>query len=173
MISWLTDSIILLTSDTRVFIFQISVFIITGLINSVNDLIRKEVFPFFILAASGIILTADFFLIKGFFIYQAVGMILTGGIFLVIYRLSGGGVGLGDLLFLLFIMTVFGLPAGLVVFIGGYWLATLFIIVPLLTGRLDRKSKIPMIPFFTLAGIIAIFILFYLKKSGFFLSNVL
>jgi prepilin signal peptidase PulO-like enzyme (type II secretory pathway) len=68
--------------------------------------------------------------------------------------------GLGDMLHMCLFSSGFGWVFGLLAFLFSFWSATLILLIPMLTGKVLRKSKIPFIPFQLLGMIIALLLTF-------------
>lgn len=85
------------------------------------------------------------------------GMLLGGGIMLVIFMLSGGGMGAGDVKLMALIGFYVGTGGTAVVLLFGFMLGALTGIALILTGKTTSKGALPFAPFLFLATLIQVF----------------
>lgn len=76
------------------------------------------------------------------------GALTTGGIMLLVSLLTRGGIGGGDIKLMAASGLLLGFPGAFLAMLMAYLIAGLCFLIPLLTGKLDKKAEIPMIPFF-------------------------
>jgi len=133
---------------SRFFFVKIIIFISISIPNIISDIKNKEVNSLLLAIISSILTIISFFYnIKAFY-YLLIGFFLIFIIFMFIYFVSSGGIGLGDMFYLFFINSIVGIFFTTIIFILTFWIATLILIPFLITRKLDKKSKIPLIPFF-------------------------
>jgi len=85
------------------------------------------------------------------------GMLLGGGIILIIFLVSRGGMGAGDIKLMALIGLYVGLRGTAVVLMFGFLLGAITGIIFMLTGKLTRKDPLPFAPFLSLAALIQVF----------------
>ena len=79
------------------------------------------------------------------------GSLLTGGFLALVNLLSRGGVGWGDVKLFAASGLLIGAAPAMTALLMGYVTAGLWYAVPLLRGRVGRKTQIPMAPFFAVS----------------------
>jgi len=84
------------------------------------------------------------------------GMILGGGIMLVIFLVSRGGMGAGDLKLMALIGLYVGLRGTAAVLLLGFLFGAVTGIVFMATGKLTRKDALPFAPFLSLGALIQV-----------------
>lgn len=62
-----------------------------------------------------------------------------------------------------FFSVTFGYFFSVIAFILSFWIATVILIIPYITKKLDRQTKIPFIPFLFMGSILSISIGFIYK----------
>ncbi|MFO7952359.1 MAG: prepilin peptidase [Bacillota bacterium] len=85
------------------------------------------------------------------------GMLLGSGVMFVIFLVSRGGMGAGDLKLMALIGFFVGLRGTAMVMLLGFMIGALTGIYFMITGRLTRKDALPFAPFLSLATLIEIF----------------
>ena len=90
---------------------------------------------------------------------SAIGFFLGGGLFLLIYFISKGGLGGGDVKLVAVMGLYLGLNGILPALLLGSILAALFCLVMVFLKKLGRKDAIPLVPFLYLGALIPIFFL--------------
>lgn len=79
------------------------------------------------------------------------GGLLVGGFMLLVSTATHGGIGGGDIRLMTATGLLLGLPRNLFAFLLAYIAAGFFCLIPLLQGRLHRRTEVPMVPFFAFA----------------------
>lgn len=79
------------------------------------------------------------------------GVLACGGFLELIRLISKGGVGGGDVKLLASSGLLIGWKAGMASIFMAYVIAGLWFLIPLLRGRVNGKTRVPMAPFFALA----------------------
>lgn len=79
------------------------------------------------------------------------GSLLVGGFMLLISLATHGGIGGGDIRLMAASGLLLGLPRNAFAFILAYIAAGLVCFIPLLKGHMNRKTEVPMVPFFAFA----------------------
>ena len=99
------------------------------------------------------------------------GFFLAGGFLAFVNLLSRGGVGWGDVKLLAASGLLLGAAPAMIALLMGYVIAGLWYAVPLLRGKISRKTQIPMAPFFAVSLMICglWFCPLFLWYMGFFL----
>lgn len=82
------------------------------------------------------------------------GGLLVGGFMLILSYLTHGGIGGGDIKLLTVTGFYLGLSRNIFAFFLAYSLAACWCIIPMLRKKVNRRTEIPMIPFFTIALIV-------------------
>ncbi len=77
---------------------------------------------------------------------------------MLIFFISREGIGLGDMFFLAFFSSLYGYFFSIITFLLSFWFAFLIMIFPYLLKKIDKKTKIPFIPFLFIGSILAIII---------------
>lgn len=90
---------------------------------------------------------------------SAFGFLIGGGLFLLVYLISRGGLGGGDVKFMAVAGLFLGLNGILPPMLYGSILAALFSLVLILLKKIDRKDAIPLAPFLYTGILITIFFL--------------
>jgi|GEM_PF-4697873 len=90
------------------------------------------------------------------FINCLIGFIGVYFVFLLIFFISKGGIGLGDMFYLGLFASCFGYLFTITAFVLSFWIATIVLIFPFIIGRIDKKTKIPFIPFLFIGCFISI-----------------
>ena len=85
-----------------------------------------------------------------------VATVLIGSALFIVSRLTGGGIGGGDIKLLAASGFYLGLPRGLLALFGGYVLAAAWVVPALMRGKIHRRSSIPMAPFFAVSLILSL-----------------
>jgi len=85
------------------------------------------------------------------------GMLLGGGILLIIFLVSRGGMGAGDLKLIILIGFYVGLRGTALVLLLGFMMGALIGVTFMILGKLTRKDALPFAPFLSLAALIEIF----------------
>ena len=85
------------------------------------------------------------------------GLLLGAGIMLVIFLVSRGGMGAGDVKLMALIGLYVGLRGTAAVLFLGFLLGALTGLFFIITGRLTRKDALPFAPFLSLAALIQVF----------------
>lgn len=88
-------------------------------------------------------------------ILRFLSCLIPAGILLLVSLLTHGGIGGGDIKLMAASGVLLGFEKAFLALLLTYLLAGILHLVPLLTGRLDRKAEIPMIPYFTAALLIS------------------
>ncbi len=99
------------------------------------------------------------------------GFFLAGGFLAFVNLLSRGGVGWGDVKLLAASGLLLGAAPAMTALLMGYVIAGLWYAVPLMRGKISRKTQIPMAPFFAVSLMICglWFCPLFLWYMGFFL----
>ncbi len=84
------------------------------------------------------------------------GLLLGGGIMLVIFLVSRGGMGAGDIKLMALIGLYVGLRGTAVVLLLGFLFGALTGIIFMVTGKLTRKDALPFAPFLSLAALVQV-----------------
>lgn len=135
------------------------IFIILSITASVID-IRSKKIPDWIIFPGIIILTGFRIIIFDDLLYLVALYLLTGPVlFIIVFFLTHGKLGMGDLKYSSLIGVFIGLP-GLLAAIGlASIMGLIFAIIGLLIGKLQLNSKIPFAPFLTLGSLISYLII--------------
>lgn len=97
------------------------------------------------LSALSIILIAFYDI--NIFINCLAGYIIIGLLFTAIYFISKEGIGLGDMFYMGFFASIYGVFFSVISFFVSFWIASLVLIIPFLLKKIDSETKIPIIPF--------------------------
>ena len=89
---------------------------------------------------------------------SALGFVIGGGLFLLVYLISRGGLGGGDVKFMAVAGLYLGLNGILPPMLYGSILAALFGLVMILLKKIGRKDAIPLAPFLYAGILITIFL---------------
>lgn len=84
-------------------------------------------------------------------IFPFLSCLIPAGILLLVSLLTRGGIGGGDIKLIAASGLLLGFKKTFLAVLLTYLLAGMLHLVPLLTGKLDRKAEIPMVPYFTVA----------------------
>jgi len=84
------------------------------------------------------------------------GLLLGGGIMLIIFLVSRGGMGAGDLKLMALIGFFVGLRGTAMVMLFGFLIGALTGIIFMISGKLTRKDALPFAPFLSLATLIEV-----------------
>ncbi len=84
------------------------------------------------------------------------GMLLGGGIMLVIFLVSRGGMGAGDIKLMALIGLYVGLRGTAAVLMLGFFFGAITGVAFMVTGKLTRKDALPFAPFLSLAALIQV-----------------
>jgi len=130
-----------------VFYFKIVSFLIISVFNVISDLKSHRVYSKIMIVMSAIWVVISFF--SGLYVMFSVisGVIMMIFVFSLIIYFSKGGMGLGDMFYLVLFASMFGLFYSTLAFLFSFWSATLLIIVPYMSGKIDKKIKLPFGPF--------------------------
>ena len=79
------------------------------------------------------------------------GSLLAGGFLALVNLLSRGGVGWGDVKLFAASGLLIGAAPAMTALLMGYVIAGLWYAVPLVLGRIGRKTQVPMAPFFAVS----------------------
>lgn len=85
------------------------------------------------------------------------GMLFGGGIMLIIFLVSRGGMGAGDLKLMVLIGFYLGLRGTALVLLLGFMMGALIGVTFMILGKLTRKDALPFAPFLSLAALIEVF----------------
>lgn len=85
------------------------------------------------------------------------GMLLGGGVLLLIFLVSRGGMGAGDIKLMAMIGFYVGLRSTAVVMLLGFFIGALVGVLFMIIGRLTRKDALPFAPFLSAATLIEVF----------------
>ena len=101
------------------------------------------------------------------------GMLAGGGIMLIIFLVSRGGMGAGDLKLMIMVGFFVGLQGVLLVLLAGFILGGIYGITMLLLKKLTRKDMVPFGPFLSLAVVVEVYwgtqiVSWYLGGAGLF-----
>lgn len=129
------------------FTIKIILFLIISIINIIRDILFRKVYSklLFIFLLFFIVITIIFD--KDSILSVILGVLSTTTIFLLIYFLSKGGIGFGDMFYIAFFSSGFGIVFGIIALILSFWIACLFVIVLLILKKINKSTKIPLIPF--------------------------
>lgn len=89
---------------------------------------------------------------------QTLAGMLPGALLLVVSLVSGGCIGLGDGIVLLFIGAILGGLTSLHVFMGSFCLIFVFSCIGLILKKMQRKSTLPFIPFYFISYLVVIYL---------------
>ncbi len=84
------------------------------------------------------------------------GLLLGGGVMLVIFIVSRGGMGAGDIKLMALIGLYVGLQGTVIVFLLGFMLGALTGVTFMVLGKLTRKDALPFAPFLSIATLVQI-----------------
>ncbi len=138
------------------FFLAVSIFVV------IEDIRHKKVTSVVLIASTAASLIFWLFINRLFMLYCLVGISGTICVFLLIYFLSGRGIGLGDMFYLCFFAGLFGHIFVIIAFLAGFWTGFIVLIVPYLLKIIDNKTKIPFIPFLFFGCSISIVLYFIL-----------
>lgn len=79
------------------------------------------------------------------------GAVMCGGFLAVLRMLTKGGIGLGDVKLMASSGLLLGVKAGMAALLAAYVLAGLWCLIPLIRGRVNGRTRIPMVPFFAIS----------------------
>ena len=79
------------------------------------------------------------------------GAVICGGLLALLRVLTKGGIGLGDAKLMASSGLLLGVGAGMAALLAAYILAGLWCLIPLIRGRVNGRTRIPMAPFFALS----------------------
>lgn len=79
------------------------------------------------------------------------GSLAVGGFMLLVSLATRGGIGGGDIRLMAASGLLLGLPRNAFAFILAYITAGIVCLIPMLQGRMHRKTEVPMVPFFAFA----------------------
>ena len=99
-----------------------------------------------------------FFYNRNIFFICFFGYIGTIIIFLLIFIISREGIGLGAMFFVGFFASLYGYYFSVIAFLISFWFASLVLIIPYCLKKIDKKTKIPLIPFLFIGCFITIII---------------
>lgn len=85
------------------------------------------------------------------FLNRLGGSLLAGGFLALVNLLSRGGVGWGDVKLFAASGLLIGAAPAMTALLMGYVIAGLWYAVPLVLGRIGRKTQVPMAPFFAVS----------------------
>jgi leader peptidase (prepilin peptidase) / N-methyltransferase len=85
------------------------------------------------------------------------GLLLGGGLMLIIFLVSRGGMGAGDIKLMIMIGFYVGLRGTVVVLFSGFIFGALVGLTFMILGRLTRKDALPFAPYLALATLIEVF----------------
>lgn len=97
------------------------------------------------------------------FLNCIIGCAGVGAVFLIIFFISKGGIGLGDMFYLIFFSSLFGYVFAAMAFLLSFWSAALVIIIPLFLKRINKQTKIPMMPFLFVGCVFALLVGYLFK----------
>ena len=155
---------LLLFKGSSLFLVKVLIFVFIGLVESYNDTIKMEVHAYFLIAVSVLIVIFNFFIDRYIFYVTFFGILAVVVLYLIIYIVSSGGVGLGDMVFCSFVASIFGIAGGMSVLFLSNWLAAIALLPVYLRKKVSNRTKIPMIPFQYVSGLFII-ILMYCNKN--------
>jgi leader peptidase (prepilin peptidase)/N-methyltransferase len=121
-----------------------------------TDIGKREIPSILLIILSAIALIVEFFLNKTAFFYCLYGIIFSAAIFFAIYLISKRGIGFGDMFYLIFYSALYGVFFTVNAFLYSFWLGALVLMIPLLLKKIDRKTRIPFVPFLFSGGFIAL-----------------
>ncbi|HBD92688.1 MAG: hypothetical protein A2015_14670 [Spirochaetes bacterium GWF1_31_7] len=153
-----------LLKNSPFFFIKVLLCIIIGCIESYYDIVKMEIHSYFLIALTVLIVLFNIFIDIKIFYVTFFGVLAVIIIYLIIYTLSSGGIGLGDMVFCSFLTSIFGIAAGIGVLFISNWLAAMTLLPFILKKKVVGKTKIPMIPF-QYAVSIGIIVLMYSTKS--------
>jgi leader peptidase (prepilin peptidase) / N-methyltransferase len=137
-------------------------FVIVSIFCIVSDIKKKEISSLVLIILTILSLIFDFIYNKTIFLYCLYGILFSVIVFTLIYLISKKGIGLGDMFYLSFFAGLYGYILTITAFITGFWAGTIILIIPLIKGKITRKTEIPFIPFLFTGGMIAISLTFFL-----------
>ena len=136
---------------------------IISILNILLDIRYKKVFSSMLIFSTLLSLVFDFFYNKTIFINCIIGCFFIITIFLVIYFISKGGIGLGDMLYLVFFSSLYGYFFSIMAFLLSFWSAAVILLIPYLLKKIDKKTRIPLVPFLFFGCTVSILIGFIVK----------
>lgn len=139
-----------LTLDSALFCLFASLLIVGAGIDYDHTYIPDSIHIYLIAIA----ILAQFFGNRVSLINALAGGFIVGAIMLLIAYFTHGGIGGGDIKLLTATGFYLGLSKNIFAFFLAYLFAFLWCILPLLRKKLNRKTEIPMIPFFAIALIV-------------------
>ncbi len=143
--------------------FRLFFFLIISIINIIYDLKRKKVFSILLIISSCLSLSFLLFYDCRIFINCFAGCIVIIIVFLLIFFISKEGIGLGDMFYLAFFSSLYGYFFSFISFLLSFWIAALVLIIPYLIKKIDKKTKIPFVPFLFMGCVFSIIIGFVLS----------
>ena len=130
-----------------IFIVKAVLFGITSIVNIIKDLKERTVTSSIFIILTIFSLLCQLFFIRNTFFLSFIAVLLILIIFSIIFILSKGGIGFGDMFYLGFFASMFGYFITIFAFLFSFWIATIVLIIPYLLRKIDKKTKIPFIPF--------------------------
>lgn len=131
-------------------------FLIISLINIICDIKHKKVYPLILIIFSAIFIISWVFIKPELILNIISAVLFSFFIYILIYLLSQGRTGLGDMLYLVFYASLFGAFFTVTAFLFSYWIASIILIAPLILKKINMKSRIPFIPFLFTGGLLSI-----------------
>ena len=131
-------------------------FLVVSILNIINDLKNKKVFSIFLFFSSLAFLAFWGFYDINIFWVCLIGYVGVIVVFLCIFFISKEGIGLGDMLYLGFFASLYGYFFSIIAFFLSFWIATAILIIPFFLKKIDKKTKIPFIPFLFIGCFITI-----------------
>ena len=141
-------------------LIRIVFFITVSLYSMITDVKKKEVNGIVLLVLTIVFCISWLFIDLRAFIYSLSGAAGIACIFLFISFVSQGGIGLGDMLYLTFYSSLFGVIFTLFSFLFSFWIATLVLIIPYKMNKLDKNTRIPFVPFLFTGSVMSLLLIF-------------
>lgn len=137
----------LFLSFNRIFFIKVFIFVTVSVINSIKDMKSRNVTSLMFIILTLISLICQLFFSFNTFFSSLIGVIVTLIVFLIIYFLSKGGIGQGDMFYLTFFASMFGYLITIIAFLLSFWIAAIVLIIPYFMGKIKRNTLIPFLPF--------------------------
>lgn len=157
LVSFYRDTFEYMSTPVTIFLLRLLIFAAVAAVNIVLDIKKKEVYPYMLIAAAVSVVIINALIDLNIFFSSVAGCLIVAFLFGIIYFASRKkGIGLGDMLFFLFVTSLFGHVIGLLAFLFSFWTATIVLIPGLAAKKLTLKSRIPLIPFITAGTVLAL-----------------
>ncbi len=162
----LKKEVMLFFNINLLFFIKSFVFLLFSFYFIISDLKKYEVNSRLLILLTIIVLIFNIALNKKIFFYSILGLCVVYSLFLLIYFLSRGGIGSGDMFYMGYFSTLFGFIFSIFALILSFWLATIILIIPFIQKKVNSKTRIPMIPFLFLGNVLTVIIAFIIMLDN-------